>query len=104
MYETCTLPCTNTIVQLEDGTVYDSLYCAASDFEGGSAAEYRVTLNGTWSSRRVSPINILTQQNGLKTGPNTITITIEARDRQPDGRVGRTVTTTREFDVDVTIP
>jgi hypothetical protein len=102
VYETCTLPCTNTIVQLDDGMVYDSLYCAACDVESGIAAEYRTILNGTIGSWRPSPIDILTKQLGLKTGLNAITI--EARDRQPDGSIGRTVSVTREFYVDVAIP
>jgi hypothetical protein len=99
--ETCTLPCTNTIVTLSDGTVYDSLYCAACDIESGSAAEYRTTLNGIIGAWRTSPIDILAKHGGLKTGLNSIRI--EARDKQPDGSVGRAVSITREFYVDAII-
>jgi hypothetical protein len=62
------------IVQLEDGTVYDSLDCAACDVESGSAAEYRSTLNGTVGFWRASHIDILTKQDGLREGLNTIVI------------------------------
>jgi hypothetical protein len=102
-FETCPQLCTNVVLtSLVDGTVYDSLNCAACDLESGTAAEYRTTLNGTVGSWRASHIDILTKAEGLREGLNTIVI--EARDRQPDGRVGRTVSTTRQFSVDVPIP
>ncbi|MBN1504937.1 MAG: hypothetical protein JW952_07745, partial [Candidatus Eisenbacteria bacterium] len=100
--ETCDLPCTNVIVQLQDGTVYDSLFCPACDLETGVAAEYQTILNGTTGGWRASYIDILTAADGLQAGWNTVVI--EARDWQPDGTVGRTVRTTREFYVDVPIP
>ncbi len=107
VFETCELPCTNTINVLRDTTgavsaVYDSLYCPACDIENGSAAEYRTTLNGTVGSWSASEIDILYRADGLKEGLNTVVI--EARDRQPDGTPGRTVSTTREFTVDVPVP
>lgn len=98
---TCEQPCTLTLVVL-DGLVYDSLFCAACDIESGTAAEYRTTLNGNIGSWRASPVDILVKENGLKTGWNTAII--QARDKQPDGTIGRTVSTTREFYVDVPIP
>jgi len=103
VYETCTLPCTNTVlVNVVSGEVYDSLNCHACDVETGVAAEYRTTLNGTVGSWRPSGIDILTRADGLIEGLNTIVI--EARDKQPDGRAGRLVKTTREFNVGIPIP
>jgi len=102
VYETCAQPCTNVIVQLGDGTVYDSLYCPACDVESGTAAEYRTTLNGVRGPWRGPASDVLTPADGLRTGWNTVVI--EARDRQPDGRAGRAAATTREFYVDVAIP
>jgi hypothetical protein len=90
-----------TLVQLAEA-VYDSLFCPACDIENGTAAEYRSTLNGVINAWRTSPIELLTKQSGLKTGWNTIKI--EARDRQPDGSVGRTVYIVKDFYVDVEIP
>jgi hypothetical protein len=100
--DTCDAPCTNTIVVVGTTAVYDSLNCPACDIEDGFAAEYRSTLNGRIGSWRVSPIEILTKDDGLRTGSNILVL--EARDRQPDGSFGRTVRKTFEFDVDVEIP
>jgi len=103
VYETCALPCTNTIVvNPETGAVYDSLNCPACDAENGTAVEYRATLNGNRGSWTGTPVEILTPERGLRSGWNTVVI--EARDRQPDGRTGRTVSTNREFYVGIAIP
>jgi|GEM_PF-6675371 len=102
IFETCDLPCTNTVVIVDTTMVYDSLYCPACDVEDITAAEYRSTLNGRIGTWRVSHIDILTGENGLQTGLNTLVL--EARDKQPDGRFGRTVRKTFEFYVDVEIP
>jgi hypothetical protein len=99
---TCDQPCTNTIVVLA-GMVYDSVYCAACDLETPSGLmSYRSTLNGRAGAWTVSPIAILTKDEGLKEGLNTLVV--EVRDKQPDGLDGRTSSTRREFYVDVTIP
>ncbi|MBN1503581.1 MAG: hypothetical protein JW952_00790, partial [Candidatus Eisenbacteria bacterium] len=100
--ETCDLPCTNVIVQLQDGTVYDSLYCPACDLDAGSTLEYRATLNGVPGSWVGTAAQTLTAADGLKTGWNTVII--EAKERLADGRPGRTAATTRQFYVDVEVP
>jgi hypothetical protein len=102
IFETCSYACTNTVVIVDSTMVYDSLNCPACDVEDGVASEYRVTLNGRLGSWRVSPVQILTKDNGLQTGWNTLVL--EAKDRQPDGSFGRTARKIFEFYVDVEIP
>jgi len=102
--ETCTLPCTNSVVVLAEA-VYDSVNCPACDIEtAASKMSYRYTLNGrqgSWIKGESGKI-FLTKSLGLVQGLNTLQI--EAMDQQPDGTDGRVWSTTRQFNVDVAIP
>jgi hypothetical protein len=105
VYETCDRPYAHTVVVLSDSVYYDSLYCAACDVETpADKLEYAVEVNGKLGPWR--PVNItgilqaiLRPVDNLTKGSNTITV--YARDRQPDGSAGRTASRTSYVDVNI---
>jgi len=106
IFETCTRPCSATLVDRGGGVYEVSVSCTACDMETPAALiEYRVDVNGRqgpWRAASGSDVleATLTRDDGLKSGSNTISIW--ARDREPDGTSGRISGNGKEFSI--TIP
>jgi len=107
--ETCNNPCNASLVDLGGGFYEVSISCSACDFETSpTLINYRVDVNGnegTW--REASEAGLLeatiTQDDGLKmTSGSVNTISIWARDRNPDNTFGRI--SGNSYDFTITIP